>query len=282
MAKYNPVTTTFWGDKDVEDLPPNGKLLLLFLITNHRINNSGIYEITIKKISQETGLTVEFVTTFLEKKKLKNITYDLDNSMVFVHNRRIYSPGGKPENVEKGINQEYKVSGKSFLWKLFNELYPAILKDFVNLCLTVDQPLSNGSIPLPLPLPIDLNNNKPLKIEAEVLETFNKVAGKNYKPTGTNLAPIKARLAEGYTQEDCETVIKNRVAYWKDDAKMAEFIRPATLFCKKNFPGYLNAPMPGSNGNGKSKLQKDLDRLKEVGDEWINETEDTQKKGFLS
>ena len=115
-----------------------------------------------------------------------------------------------------------------------------------------------------------------------ILEVLNTQAMKKYKPTDTNLDFIKARLSEGYTQEDCETVIKNRVAYWKDDAKMAEFIRPATLFCKKNFPGYLNAPMPGSNGNGKSKLQKDLDRLKEVGDEWINETEDTQKKGFLS
>ncbi len=258
MAKYNPVATIFWGDKDVEDLPPNGKLLLLFLITNHRINNSGIYEITIKKISQETGLTVEFATNFLEKNKLKNITYDFENSMVFVHNRRIYSPGGKPENVEKGINQEYKVSSKSFLWKLFNDLYPAILKDFVNRCPTVAQPLPNRSIPLPLPLPIDLNNNKPLKIEGEILETLNQVAGKNYKPTDANLNFIKARLAEGYTQEDCEAVIKNRVAYWKDDAKMAEFIRPATLFCKKNFPGYLNAPPPGSNGNGRKKTKMDL------------------------
>ena len=43
------------------------------------------------------------------------------------------------------------------------------------------------------------------------------------------------------TVADCKLVIDNKVARWKCDAKMNEYLRPITLFGKKNFDNYRNA-----------------------------------------
>jgi hypothetical protein len=52
-------------------------------------------------------------------------------------------------------------------------------------------------------------------------------------------------------------VIDNQVSAWKDDAKMNEYLRPATLFAASKFEGYLNRKNGGKrdddyvdNGDG--------------------------------
>ena len=75
-----------------------------------------------------------------------------------------------------------------------------------------------------------------------IVEYLNKKAGTRYKPTSKETQKhINARLAEGYTVADFVQVIDKKCAAWKGDAKMEEYLRPATLFGTK-FEGYLNAP----------------------------------------
>ena len=52
-------------------------------------------------------------------------------------------------------------------------------------------------------------------------------------------------MSEDFTVEDFKKVIDIKVAAWKDDPKMSQYLRPATLFGTK-FEGYLNEPMPNS------------------------------------
>jgi hypothetical protein len=53
--KLRSVNTRFWEDPFVEELTPSEKLLFLYLLTNPLANLLGIYEITIKRISYDTG-----------------------------------------------------------------------------------------------------------------------------------------------------------------------------------------------------------------------------------
>jgi len=89
-------------------------------------------------------------------------------------------------------------------------------------------------------------NNIPYK---EILADLNDKAGTNFRYlTQAHRNKIKARWREGNTFEDFQRVHSNRVAYWKDDSKMGEYLRPATLYSNK-FENYLNAPFPKGNGS---------------------------------
>lgn len=75
----------------------------------------------------------------------------------------------------------------------------------------------------------------------EVVNHLNLRAGTKYKPTTANTRKlVNARLKEGFTVDDMKLVIDKKCADWLNNPKMAEFLRPDTLFGNK-FEGYLNA-----------------------------------------
>lgn len=73
-----------------------------------------------------------------------------------------------------------------------------------------------------------------------IIDYLNTKAEKRYRHTSTNRKIITARLREGFTQQDCETVIDTMVSHWKDDEMMNRYLRPETLFRASKFEGYLN------------------------------------------
>ena len=74
-----------------------------------------------------------------------------------------------------------------------------------------------------------------------VLEHLNSAIDSNYRSCDSTLKPIIARLREGYTVDDCKTVIDKKCNEWLN-TDMAKFLRPSTLFAKSHFEEYLNAP----------------------------------------
>lgn len=74
---------------------------------------------------------------------------------------------------------------------------------------------------------------------AAVLEFLNEKTGRNYRPTPTNLNFVTARLKEGYTIAECRMVIARKTRQWKDDERMSEYLRPATLFNAEKFNQYI-------------------------------------------
>ena len=75
----------------------------------------------------------------------------------------------------------------------------------------------------------------------EVLAHLNAGAGRSFRDTPENLKLITCRLAE--VRDDVPGVLKmldRMILKWKTDEKMAEFLRPATLFGKTNFSGYYD------------------------------------------
>ncbi len=82
--------------------------------------------------------------------------------------------------------------------------------------------------------------NKILKKEAiEVLDFLNEKTGKKYRPSETNLKFIISRLKSGGTVSNCRMIIAKKYRDWKDDPKMINYVRPATLFNATKFEQYL-------------------------------------------
>ena len=138
MATYRPVYINIWKDPTFEDYKPPMKLIFIYLITNESTTESGIYPITIKTISNETGIPIKTVTQLLSN-GLKNVVYDFGNSFVFVKNFLKYSSGGgRPDLLQKSIEKNYK-NFNTPLWNEFMAIYP----EYSGNIQTVDKPLIN-------------------------------------------------------------------------------------------------------------------------------------------
>jgi hypothetical protein len=86
MATLRSVNTRFWEDPWVESLSPSEKLLFLYLLTCKYANLAGIYEITIKRISFETGLDNETVSNGLKRFAKDNKAYFVEGNYMFLPN----------------------------------------------------------------------------------------------------------------------------------------------------------------------------------------------------
>lgn len=67
MAKYRQVHVSFWQDSFVLDLPTEEKFFYLYLMTNSKTTQCGIYELPIKVVEMETGLPGDRITELISK-----------------------------------------------------------------------------------------------------------------------------------------------------------------------------------------------------------------------
>ncbi|KAA9322968.1 conserved phage C-terminal domain-containing protein [Lactobacillus jensenii] len=73
-----------------------------------------------------------------------------------------------------------------------------------------------------------------------IVQFLNEKTGSHYRASSAKTKKlIHARLKEGFTVDDFEKVIVKKCKDWKNDSKMAKYLRPETLFGTK-FEGYLN------------------------------------------
>ncbi|HFK1514992.1 TPA: DnaD domain-containing protein [Bacillus cereus] len=65
MAVYRPVQVSYWQDAFVLDLTPEEKYFYLYLMTNSKTSQSGIYELPLRVIEMDTGYNRETVEKLL-------------------------------------------------------------------------------------------------------------------------------------------------------------------------------------------------------------------------
>lgn len=104
----------------------------------------------------------------------------------------------------------------------------------------------SGSPPDPAPDAKKKTNGAAFSQDAEaVLNYLNRQTGKAFEFRNrsggltSNAERVIARLKQGYTAEELREVIHAKCVQWKRDDKMAEYLRPATLFARENFEQYL-------------------------------------------
>jgi uncharacterized phage protein (TIGR02220 family) len=101
-----------------------------------------------------------------------------------------------------------------------------------------DEPLGKPLALASANLPEDENEDVNSIIKG-VVDFLNFICGKDFKPTTPKTkSVISARLKDGFSVKEIESVITNRFKEWGNDPKMKEYLRPETLFGNK-FEGYL-------------------------------------------
>jgi hypothetical protein len=169
MGKYRPLYKKIWKDPDFEDYSPECKLIFIYLCTNDATSESGVYPISIKTITAETGLPKDIVSKIILNGSMKNILYDQERKVVFVRKLRRYNTGGNPELITKAIVNEYQTC-RTTLWKEFMEEYPEFATHL--------QPLGNGSLtevkPISTPDKHNTNSNITKRIVKNGLETVEE------------------------------------------------------------------------------------------------------------
>lgn len=119
MSKLRSLNTRIWNDTWFEELSVDRKLLFIYLITNEKTNMLGIYEISIRKISFETGIPADKITeSFVYFEKSEKIKYQ--NNRVILLNflkHQNYNLNMKKSAIDcyNDLPNSLKIDGKPLL-----------------------------------------------------------------------------------------------------------------------------------------------------------------------
>ncbi|WP_434284592.1 DnaD domain-containing protein [Clostridium botulinum] len=120
MAKYRQLHTQFWSDGFVLDLTPEEKYFYLYLMSNTKTSQCGVYELPLRVIEMETGYNretvIKLIKRFIAYKKIK---YDEETKEIMIFNWVKYNV---PNNINsiKCINKELKnIKNKEFIKILY-------------------------------------------------------------------------------------------------------------------------------------------------------------------
>ena len=234
MAIYRNIQMTFWTDPKVQDdFTPEDRYFYLYLLTNPHTNLVGCYEISFKQMSDETGYTKDTVERLVKRLsethnviRYSNITKEL--LLINWHKH----------NWTQSEKQHIAIASQAS--KIKDSAFRKIITD--TLCIRYPYPMDT-TVTVTVNNNKDLNikeNNKDIETIKNIVSYLNKVCGTRYRHnTESTKSHIRARLNEGFTEQDFYDVIDKKYKQWGSDPKMEEFLRPQTLFGTK-FESYLN------------------------------------------
>jgi len=87
MATYRPIQISFWQDKFILSLTPEQKYFYLYLLTNSKTKQCGIYELPKNVVCLETGYNLETVNKLIAIfVDLGKILYDKETEEIYIKN----------------------------------------------------------------------------------------------------------------------------------------------------------------------------------------------------
>jgi DnaD/phage-associated family protein len=197
MAKYRQLYTEFWSDSFVLELTPEEKYFYLYLISNSKTTQCGIYEISKRIIETETGYNRETVEKLIKRFcDYNKILYCEDTKELMIINWIKYNTPNNT-NAIKCVHKELsKVKHQEFIKVLFDKCAKAGLlveTIFENLLPMEAKKLCNQVINKPLnrsikgpckPLPsnrirsnkkeVITNNQEERSKEEEIINAFQE------------------------------------------------------------------------------------------------------------
>lgn len=108
MATFRKVHIQFWSDPFVQELTPEQKFFYLYLLTNDKTKQCGIYEITKRQIVYDTGYNIDTVSKFIKYCiDADKIRYNTETNELAIKNWNKYNGSTSPQ-VQTLVNQELK------------------------------------------------------------------------------------------------------------------------------------------------------------------------------
>ncbi|UVI31192.1 conserved phage C-terminal domain-containing protein [Paenibacillus spongiae] len=236
MATYRQVQTTFWQDGFVLSLTPEEKYFYLYLMTNSKTTQCGIYELPKRVIEMETGYNRETVDKLLDRfVNYNKIKYHEKTQEIIVVNWLRYNSINSPK-VKACIVKELKTVKN-----------PAFIEIFYTLCKRYKYSIDTVSIDLGEEEEKEKEQEEEQEVEeikdivpfSEIITYLNEKVGTRYRAsTEATKRHINARWTSGYRIDDFKAVIDKKCAEWIG-TDMEQYLCPDTLFGTK-FEKYLN------------------------------------------
>ena len=270
---YGEVQGKTWRSPSVRGLPDLGKLLWCYLLFNEHSNMLGYYLLPLAYMADDLEWSVDKVKRYLTDLEKHNlIAYDPVTEIVFVCKYLKYnrlSSGAR----EKGAIARLKNLSESLLLPRLlaavNEWHPQL----VELRSHLEEEMSSRSlfgihkeftrspqgdidIVIDKGIVVDKEQDKEETVTNQIIDYLNEKANTRFQHSLQSQKHIRARLQAGATVEDCCLIIDHKLK-WLHDEEMAEYLRPATLFCPSHFEGYLAAAIRWDrNGRQRTKKEK--------------------------
>ncbi|WP_244445103.1 replication protein [Oceanobacillus jeddahense] len=270
MAKYRQIHIEFWQDGFVLDLTPEEKYFYLYLMTNSKTTQCGIYELPKRIIETETGYNRETVDKLLQRfADYGKIIYHEPTKEIMILNWIKFNWINSPKVISL-IKKE-----------LANVKNPDYIKVFKEKCIEYGYGIDTVSIDLgeERELRKRTKKEKENKEQDSTRALFEHYLSKNIiqhkKITGPMKTAVNARLKD-YTYEQLvqaidnyATVLKSDVHFFSHKYTFADLMRdkdvrrfiddaePLNNFAKRG-ANYNAAPWnsnTGSNGTGESYEQ---------------------------
>ena len=109
MAIFRKIHTSFWSDSFISELEKDKKLFYLYLLTNEKTKQCGVYEITKKQIAYDLGCSIDTVSKQLEYFiKQGKIKFNESTNELAIGNWLKYNNSTSPK-VKSCIDKEFKL-----------------------------------------------------------------------------------------------------------------------------------------------------------------------------
>lgn len=134
MGNYNPVYKTIWTSQKFNLLDASEKLIYLYLITNEKIKQTGVYNIMLKHIACECGLMLPDVEKSIKRMaKIRLISYWHEENLIYIPKFFRFSKGmiKNPKILAETIYRQKELLTNHSVWKLFDEEYQQEMQ-FIN------------------------------------------------------------------------------------------------------------------------------------------------------
>lgn len=263
MAIYRNIQLSFWTDnKILDDFTPEDKYFYLYLLTNPHTNICGCYEISYKSMSDDTGYNKETIIRLLERfdKVHGVIKFSPSTKEVLILNWYKYNWSKSNKVLTGACNVAKYIKNESFKKYIFDTI-ESVRNNILNI--PYEYPMETSvsdtdSDSVSDTVINNIDNNKEIYIN--IINYLNNKCNTRYRYNTPNTKKhIKARLNEGYTEQDFYTVISKKADEWLG-TEQEKYLRPDTLFGTK-FESYLNQQISKSTQSNKQSSQ--LDRILE-------------------
>ncbi|MGH4137714.1 DnaD domain-containing protein [Clostridium sp.] len=122
MAKYRQLHTEFWSDSFVLELTPEEKYFYLYLMTNTKTTQCGVYEISKRTIETDCGYNRETVEKLIKRFcDYKKILYCDDTKELMIINWIKYNLPNSQNVIKCVQNELLKVKNSEFVKILFDK-----------------------------------------------------------------------------------------------------------------------------------------------------------------
>jgi ribosomal protein L12E/L44/L45/RPP1/RPP2 len=265
MAIYRQLHCEFWSDRDILTYPLEKKAFYIYLLTNNRSKQMGIYEFSLPYAQLELGKSQETIIKWLkELQNEKKIIFSPDTQEIAILNWRKYNDSKSPK-VRSCIEKEIKqVKDKKLVKILYGNEFDEVLNGIDTVSIEYEYSIDTVEIP-------DRKERKKNKEEKEKEEEKEfEILWTEYprKEGKVKALQFYKKYNKEYSKEQFLTAIENYKKKIEKEKTDIQFIKMGSSFFNGCFIDYLpqcSAP-PSIPGNGKKQeweiqMEEDLNIL---------------------